>query len=95
MTIRMMPPANGETRTIFGRTYVGVAGTPLDVADADAFVLAANGWVMSTTKNGGVGTTAQRPVTPDKGAEYIDTTVGAAIKFDGKVWRHSTTHAAV
>ena len=93
MTIRVMPPAIGETRTILGRTYVGVPGTPVDVPDADAFVLAANGWTMSA--KGGVGATAARPVNPDKGTEFIDTTVGAHIKFDGKVWRNSTTHAAV
>ena len=93
MTIRVMPPAAGQTRTIFGRTYVGVAGTPLDVPDADAQVLCANGWTMSAKQ--GTGTTAQRPASPNKGDEFIDTTVGAHIKFDGSVWRNSTTHAAV
>lgn len=93
MTTRLMPPANGETRTIFGRTYVGVAGTPLDVPDSDAQVLAANGWTVSAKQ--GVGATAARPVNPNRGDEFADTTVGATIKWDGKVWRHSVTHATV
>lgn len=93
MTIRMMPPAAGQTKTIFGRTYVGVAGTPIDVPDADAFTLASNGWLISAGQ--GVGTTAQRPTNPNKGDKYVDTTVAAHITFDGSVWRNSTTHASV
>jgi hypothetical protein len=92
-TLRVMPPPGGATQTIEGRTYVGVSGTPLDVVDADAYVLAANGWTISAKQ--GVGTTAQRPANPQRGDEWIDTTVGAHIKFDGKVWRHSVTHATV
>jgi len=91
--IRVLPPANGETRTVFGRTYIGIPGTPQDVPDADANVLGANGWTICAKQ--GVGTTAQRPTAPERGHEFTDTTVGATIKWDGKVWRHAVTGAAV
>ena len=89
----MHPPASGNTTHIVnGRKYVGVAGTPQSVPDFDAAALEANGW----TNAGTGGTTAQRPTTGlFPGLEYNDTTVGAMVKYDGKVWRHATTGASV
>lgn len=93
MTIRMHPPAAGGTIVCYGRTYVGVAGTTIDMPDGDAFVAGSNGWTLAS--RGGVGTTAQRPSVPNKGDSYIDTTVGSIIMFDGKVWRNHATGATV
>lgn len=91
--IMMHPPASGNmTHTVNGRKYVGVPGTPQSVPDFDAVMLEANGW----TNAGTTGSTAQRPTTGlYAGFEYNDSTVGAKIKWDGKVWRHATTGSTV
>ncbi len=92
-TIQMHAPGNGATTTVNGRTYKGVAGTPVSVPDFDADMLEANGWIK--TAPGGTGTTAARPTAPKVGTEYHDTTVGAIIKWDGKAWRNVMTGASV
>lgn len=92
--IRMMPPSSGATsHTVNGRTYSAVVGTSLDVPDFDALVLQANGWTAAAS--GGVGVTAQRPVNPVKGTQFHDTTLGATITYDGKVWRNPANAAVV
>jgi hypothetical protein len=78
------PPA-GETVTVNGRKYVGVAGTILTAPDCDRPTLEANGFILIA--GGGAGTTAQRPVNPPVPTEYHDTTVGKNIIWDGKNWR--------
>lgn len=89
--IRVIPPANGPySITLSGnRTLTTTAGNPLDVDAADAYVMAANGWLICGTN--GVGTTAQRPAGPTKGMRFTDTTVGAEIVYDGAAWRHKVT----
>lgn len=93
MTIRVMSPAVAQTRIIEGRTYVGTPGTILDLPDADALTLGANGFTVCAKQ--GVGTTAQRPAAPNRGDQYIDTSLAAHITFDGALWRNTVTHAAV
>lgn len=97
MTHRLMPPADGLHPSIIvnGRSYTCALGSTIDVPDADANVMMANGWTTAST--GGVGTTAQRPsaVVAGKGGEFHDSTLGFTIKSDGKVWRNPTSGAAV
>lgn len=94
MTTRVMPPADGlhPTIVIAGRSYTCALGATIDVPDADALVMAANGW---TAVGDGVGATAGRPATPVRGQEFHDTTLGYNIRFDGKAWRNPSTGVAV
>jgi hypothetical protein len=84
MTIRVHPPASGGATTLFGVTYTGVPGAPLDVPDNVAYILMANGWTLVGT----VATTALRPAVPYKGQTLMDTTLGYMIHYDGKTWRN-------
>jgi len=93
MTMRIMPPANGATTTVNGRTYTCAAGSTVDVPDHDALVLESNGWTLVAQH--GANTTALRPTNPVKNSTYLDTTLGFVIKFDGKVWRNPVSGAAV
>ncbi len=95
MTQRMMPPADGlhPAITVNGRSYTCALGSTIDVPDADATVMRANGWVTATS--GGVGATSARPATPNRGQMFHDTTLGFNIVFDGKAWRNPTSGAAV
>ena len=102
MNRRMFPPANPgySTRTVYGRTYVGAAGTPKTVPDSDAQLLEANGWSTVALS----GSTAQRPVEGNVNATYratpgmpfFDETLGQMISFaaDG-VWRDPVSGAQV
>jgi hypothetical protein len=85
--IRMIPPADGNhgTITIRTRVYTCAAGATIDVPDFDANVMMANGWTASAT--GGVGATAARPTAPKTGQQFLDTTVGKIVVWDGKAWR--------
>lgn len=93
--VQVFPSTTAQlTITIQGRKYTGVVGgTPLIVPDFDAFVLVANGWLRSAKD--GAGTTAQRPINPQRGAEYYDSTVGAKVIWNGGSWvNHATGTAA-
>lgn len=86
-TVRVIPPAAGDTVTVNGRYYVGVSGVAQDVPSFDAQLLNANGWII--LDSGGSGTTAQRPTglgLKDAGLEYSDTTLGYSVVFDGVNW---------
>lgn len=92
--IRLLPPSTGALScTVNGRTYTGVIGATLDVPDFDAQLLTANGWTISAE----VGTTALRPTLKkeDRGRIFLDTTLVALIRWDGKTWRDKITGAAV
>ena len=99
MNKRMLPPINisAQTRTVNGRTYTAAPGTFLDVADFDAGMLAANGWIDC----GPSGTTAQRPTGTlgqyhaGSGSKFFDTTLGLTIMSDGISWRNPNTGNAV
>ena len=92
MTRRLLPPALGDTETIFGVTYSAQAGSVLDVPDNHATVLVANNWVDL----GPVDPVANvRPVSPKRGDRFIDKALGYTIVFDGLVWRNPVTGASV
>ena len=102
MTTRILTPGKGSfpiTCSAFGRNYTASGpGVVQDVPDQDAQILGANGWQIIAL----VGTTAQRPNNPSMtpampfaGQEYVDTTLGAVIVFDGTTWRNAITGAAV
>ncbi|BDU77993.1 hypothetical protein [Mesoterricola sediminis] len=98
MTTRVLPPNYPKTSEAYGRVYVGSPGVTQDVPDGDALILGANGWNIL----GRVGPTSQRPLNnstvprePFAGMEYIDTTLGALIIFDGSAWRNAATGAIV
>jgi hypothetical protein len=108
--VRLIPPSVGALNCVAnGRTYTGVAGATLDVPDFDAAVLTANGWTVSGevgatavltangwTVSGEVGATAGRPLLNrgDRGREFVDTTLAAVIRWDGKAWRNKITGAS-
>lgn len=94
MTVRLMPPETAVTSasiTVNGRSYTCSVASTIDVPDADALVMRANGWLASAT--GGVGAT--RPANPKKNTTFHDTSLNINIIFDGKVWRNPNTGAAV
>jgi hypothetical protein len=100
MTQRLIP-INGATPTynVLGRTYTCSANSVVDVPDTglvpggDSAAVATNGFFAVSTA--GVGTTAQRPQGLPAGSTFADTTVGALIISDGKVWRNPMTGALV
>jgi hypothetical protein len=97
-THQMMPPVvqGGKTvtTTIFGRVYSAAPGAVVMAASAtDADVLDANGWVRCCRN--ATGTTTQRPVPGFKGYEYLDTTLGYVIVWDGATFRNPATGASV
>jgi hypothetical protein len=93
--IRVLAPLTPSTVThvVCGRTYAAAAGATLDVPDFDVSVLVANGWQILAAD--GVGTTPQRPAKPKRGMEFLDTTLGVHITFDGASWRNTATGATV
>ena len=86
-----------------GRNYSCAVGSVIDVPEADAAALEAQGFISL----GQVGTTATRPtypptstsearvVEPPFGKRMVDTTIGAAIIFNGSVWINAVTGATV
>ncbi|WP_149344291.1 hypothetical protein [Neorhizobium sp. P12A] len=94
MTCRMMPPGSGLKNTIMvnGRTYTCALGSMIDVPDADAYVMTANGWVDTTRLSG---PTANRPATPNVNAKFHDTTLNVLIVWDGVNWRSIATGGVV
>jgi hypothetical protein len=97
---RILPPAAGLTQTMSanGRPYSAAPGAVLDVLDADANVLLANGWVCGIPS----GPTTSRPKTRfsepynvGPGSLFVDTTLAAVIIWDGAAWRNVITGAAV
>jgi hypothetical protein len=102
-----MCPANmasgTKSTTIRGRTYTCAVGSTIDVVEVDAFALEAAGWLNL----GQVGTTTTRPSYPPNaasearvvavpyGTRMVDTTITAAIIFNGAVWVNAVTGATV
>jgi hypothetical protein len=86
-----MYPKNGNTvdqHKVNGRTFQASVGYQ-DVADHDADMLQANGWV----RGGKSGVTSARPTNPGRGDQFIDTTLAAVIMWDGAAWRNVLTGA--
>jgi hypothetical protein len=94
MNIRLLFGASAQaTRVINGRSYTGAAGTVIDVYDADAQELEANGWIRIAPS----GPTSARPnggqlafYNASPGATFYDTTIGKYIIFDGQSWRDTS-----
>lgn len=89
----VLPPAAGGTITIQGRVYTAAAGVPVLMPDGDALIAGASGWTLTRQEAGGA--TSARPVNPLRNHQFVDTTVGAKIVFDGLLWRNQATGAAV
>lgn len=105
-TVRMTAAnlASGtRTGVASGRPYSCAVGSVIDVPEFDASTLAAQGFLSL----GISGTTAQRPAYPPNAnsdpriakvptnLDYVDTTLGAAITFNGSVWVNAATGAVV
>ena len=99
MNIRLLPPvsASEQTRVINGRTYSTAPGNVIDVWDADAQQLQANGWIPVAPS----GPTSARPTgalglySAAAGQSYFDTTLGKLIISDGQNWRDPANGNAV
>jgi hypothetical protein len=99
MNIRMLPPVSvpAQTRIINGRTYSSTLGSVVDVLDADAQELQANGWVWvaasGPTSASPTGTLGLYNTLP--GATYFDVTINKLIISDGQTLRDPATGGAV
>jgi predicted NBD/HSP70 family sugar kinase len=95
--VRMLPPgqASGGSDSIVngpnpivvnGRTYQCALGSAIDVPAFDAVVMMNNDW---NCFGWGSGPTSARPtgINVVPGMLWLDTTLGAAILWDGIVWR--------
>lgn len=102
LNIRMLPPPAVISQTIVvnGRSYSGAPGAVMDILDADAVMLSANGWVKVALS----GPTSARPLTSQAtgslyfaapGLQFYDTSLGKIVVFDGATWRDPVTGAAV
>jgi hypothetical protein len=99
MNIRLLPPVSvsEQTLVIHGRSYSAAPGNFLDVLDADAQELEANGWIAIAPS----GPSSARPVgtlgvfSASAGQSFFDTTLGKLIISDGQTWRDPATGGAV
>jgi hypothetical protein len=99
MNIRLLPPTAAAYQTIAvkGRTYSSTPGNVVDVYDADAQVLEANGWIPVAPS----GPTSARPTgtlglySAAAGQTFYDTTIGKYIVSDGVSWRDVSNGNAV
>jgi hypothetical protein len=98
----MLPPnaVGQQVVTANGRTYSGAPGTYQDVPDFDAAVLMANGWTKAalsgpTSARPTTNANVSAPYTAAAGLDFLDTTLGKVICFDGAAWRDPATGAAV
>jgi hypothetical protein len=95
MNIRLLPPVevSEQTRVVNGRSYTAAPGNVIDVYDADAQVLEANGWLPVAPS----GPASARPAgtlglySAAAGQQYFDTTLGKLIFSDGQTWRDPAT----
>lgn len=98
MNIRLLPPVSvsGQTRVVNGRSYSATPGSVIDVLDADAEQLEANGWIPVAPS----GPTSARPVgtlgpySAASGQVFYDTTINKFIVSDGQNWRDPSTGGA-
>jgi hypothetical protein len=99
MNIRLLPPTAAAYQTIVvkGRTYSAIPGTTIDVYDADAEQLEANGWIPIAPS----GPTSARPAgalglySAAAGQSFFDKTLGKLIISDGVSWRDPANGGAV
>ena len=98
---RLIAPARAASPiSVFGRTYQQTPGNVVDVPSGDTGTLLTAGWRCV----GLSGTSAQRPAQGQAvvgldglvpGLEYLDTTLGRCIFFDGLLWRDPATGSPV
>ena len=94
----MIPPGNGKTSNVNGRTYSASSGGTVSAPDSDANALEANGWIRAT--NGGSGPTTARPKTLPNGQPinvgfvWNDTTLGYPVMWTGTIWAHPQSGAS-
>jgi hypothetical protein len=99
MNIRLLPPVAAalQTRVVNGRSYSAAPGGVVDVYDADAQELEANGWIAvapsGPTSARPTGTLGQYTATP--GFLYYDTTISKLVIFDGANWRDPSNGSSV
>ncbi len=103
MNVRLLPtPTATQTissRDGF-RSYAPVLGTPVDAPRQDVELLTGNGWVAVGIGGGRgspepaqAGATSARPTSAgvaiplQPGSQYVDTTLGKIIVWDGATWR--------
>jgi hypothetical protein len=99
MNIRLLPPVSvsEQTRVVNGRSYTAAPGSVIDVYDADAEQLEANGWIPIAPS----GPTSARPTgtlglySAAAGQSFFDTTIGKYIVSDGVSWRDPANGNAV
>jgi hypothetical protein len=99
MNIRLLPPTEAALQTCAfkGRSYSAAPGSVIDVYDADAEILQANGWIYEAPS----GPTSSRPTgtlepyLAATGQRFFDTTLGKLIISDGQSWRDPATGNAV
>ncbi len=93
MKIRMFPPHHLPGAQLIGGVdaYRGEPGQAQDIPEHHAPLLRHWTWIAPA------GPTSDRPLSPvaAPGSWYVDLTLGAAIVFDGYVWRDPLTSAAV
>jgi hypothetical protein len=98
----MLPPTKiaQQSAVINGRSYASTPGNVVDVVDADAAQLCANGWIKVAFS----GPTSGRPGTSQAngmyfvaaaGTHFFDTTLGKLVVFDGSTWRDPNNGNAV
>lgn len=78
------------------RKYVCAGGANILVPDYDADLMTSSeGWVNSLTKST-AGPTSARPINPQIGMTFNDTTIGAAVTYAGPKtgWLHHATGAS-
>jgi hypothetical protein len=85
-----------------GRTYSCAAGSTIDVIESDAITLESRGFL----RLGVVGATANRPTYPPNansdsrivanplGYEFIDSTIGKVVRYNGATWVDVVTGAS-
>lgn len=104
MTHRLLAPASGASVTLWSGTaaeavYAAAGGSTLDVPDNVATQLLASGF-LQVGAPAGSGATSARPTfvgsgNAGAGTTWLDTTLNAAVLFDGATWRNPATGAAV
>ena len=101
MTTRVLSPATARSPFTLpsGQAVAQTPGTFVDVTDAQAALLVANGWVRAGT----VGSTKERPsssplvgaTVAQAGSQHFDLDLGKLIIHDGTAWRDPATGAVV
>lgn len=100
---RMLPPPNTSVvrhnMTVqgpSGTTHNGTSSVFVDAELHDARILAANGWIsVCNDLNGQVGATTARPTSGlYPGLQFMDTTLGFIVTYNGANWVRPDTGVA-